>query len=92
MVTIKELWQLEKQYSPCAMLGVEKQIIKATEEIGEVCSAYLKNDIPNLKTEIADSINVLMGLAENVYSDPDELSDYLLTAIDKMAFKWSGKK
>lgn len=87
-VTFEDVWNMELEYSPGIAQGTAKQIIKATEELGEVASAYLKGDVLEMKLEIADSLNTLFGLAIHCYESPDELSTGIMNAIEKMADKY----
>lgn len=90
--TLKTIWALENEFSPVKVVGVPRQIIKAGEEYGEICSAFATYSEPQLKVEIAHLLNVLFGLSTEIYRDPEELEQFLLNAIEGMALKWGSQK
>lgn len=85
---LQEIWSFELLRSPAKNVGFERQFIKGMEEMGEVASAHLKNDPLEVKQELADSINVLLGLATITYEDYDEFYSYLDAALLKMSRKY----
>lgn len=88
-ITIEQIWNCEREYSPGLVKGAEAQALKVAEEYGEVCDALLRHDAEDLKDEMADLFNTVFGLALHIYKDPDELSLRIMNAIHKMAEKYS---
>ena len=58
-----------KQRELVKLGNVPKQIIKLQEEVGELASAFLKNDYPEIKDAIGDIMIVLTILCEQLSID-----------------------
>jgi len=57
------------------ILDIGKEITLMTEEFGELCDAYIKNDAPEIKDAIGDLMIYCLGLAALFKQNSDEITN-----------------
>ena len=88
LLTTERIWEFQRAHSPSIHAGIERQVLKATEELGELSRAILKHDGENVREELADLINVLYGLSVVIYRNPVEMDMAIQNAFKKMQAKY----